>query len=473
MNNKFKMNRRALLAQMSKGLGLYSAANLFNQISFAQNATKIERVIHIFFYHGVLSRNKGEKSNFYVANDTPMDALLPYSDRCRFIRHIDYAFKKVPGDSVGNKTKNAHCLGQSSAFTGCAAQAGHGKTDSLGDKDTGVYGGTSIDILAGQYLQKKYSTEVPFLLMGNSNQQTNNNSGSPFQWLTSSWEKNRKPRLPYMDITQVQKLMEGYKNNGLSCAGANPGVDLETAKDNLRSEVSQLKYLAENLKSFRSEYLMPGEEMEKLEKQLSRKIAQQESFLNTGAGSAQAIEDCGNVPSIPGKMNKAMGAGAEYANGKTRDFGYNERSDKIFDLMMFAFKSNYTRSVTYYPGDFYKKAHSAGHSKDHGVHSGYQKHLFDSVARLMDKLKANNMLDSTLIVTAGEFGNHIFDHHEGQNAPWMVINGGRSGEYSNGKVHPGDVHCSTMQKIGDTSAVSFGCKRHITNRAGKYTPDLC
>jgi membrane-anchored protein YejM (alkaline phosphatase superfamily) len=175
-------------------------------------------------------------------------------------------------------------------------------------------------------------------------------------------------------------------------------------------------------------------------------------------------------------MNKAMGkgAGASWGNNKTNDKGYNARSNKIFDLMMFAFKSNYTRSVTYYPGDFYQKAHSAGHKKEYDRHAGYQKHLFDSVARLLDKLKENNMLESTLIVTMGEFGDHIRGAHWGYNSPWMVINGGKSGEYSNGKIHPGDVHCSTMQKIGNTSVTSYGTKRHSsTNRAGRYIRDLC
>ncbi len=482
MNHLKKPSRREFLANMSYSLGLISAGHIFSQKIFAQSVNPIQRVIHVYYPHGILSKGDLMRGNFVINNQSPLKSLVPIAGDCRFIRNVSKKYKAL-------RQKGSHSVCQSSALTGCATKKTHGAGSDLGN-NTGAFGGKSVDIVAGEFLQKKYKTKEPYLVLGISDQHGDGNSGSsPYLWETVSWTGNKKPLLPTLRPSKVFADLQKHKQSLVSCgvSGVNPD-EIKNKIKLLDKDIGKYNLIRENLKNYYSTNLMPKVEMEKLEQQIVRDIAsknqQKVDFQATLDGTATQNNNqdaCVDLKNPGNQFDRVPGLSTFINGDRSQDRGFNAKAAAHMDLMMYALQSNYTRSITLnLGGRIYKDAHGAGHlsrdvgSRDHcfNLSFAYGVMIANVVKTLVDKLKAANLYDSTLIVFTGEFGNQKTDAHYNLHSPWMVINSGKNGEYNNGDVHIGDINVSTMNRIGDTSVKNFGSSDSALNREGRFNPNI-
>ncbi len=498
MDRLKKPSRREFLANMSYSLGLIGAGHLFSQKVFAQSTSPIKKVIHIFVPHGILNTGDLIKGNWYIGNNTPLNVLSEYSNDIRFIRKVDQGYKKRNNNS-------SHSILQSSFLTGCSVRVLHGQSADLGN-NTGTYNGKSVDRVAGEFLKNKNGSKITSLNMSISDQVLDKNSnGTEFMFKTISWDGPRSVVPAKTRLSEIYEELKKHQTNITNCRNQpqpRNNTELRNQIITIDQELKKLGLVNDNLKNYHSENLMPKVEMEKLEKQISDKIASQNQQKKVLTDRLNGIENQVTEPTncielanpgtrfdgIPSIMNY------DYRGDRTNNTnGFTDKAKAQVKLMVNALANNYTSSVAYsLGGKIHGQIHAIAHNNSSEISklrkavggnpnvgevksklfTSYLRVVSNIIKELILELKAAGIYSETLVLVGAEFGNQKNDTHHSNNVPWLAINSGKSGEYNNGNIHVGDIHTSTLNRIGMINAKSFGSSDSNLNRAGRFDPNI-
>ncbi len=498
MNHLKKPSRREFLANMSYSLGLIGAGHLFNQKIFAQSTSPITKVIHIFVPHGILNTGDLVKGNWFIGDNTPLNVLSSYSGDIRFIRRVNQGYAKRVRNS-------SHSILQSSFLTGCSVRVLHGQQADLGD-NTGDSEGRSVDRVAGEFLKNKNQSKITSLNMSISDQVLDKNSnGTNFMFKTISWDGPRTVVPAKIRLSEVYEELKKHHDSINSCR-TQPAPKDNTALRNqinaIDKEIAKFGLVNDNLKNYYSENLMPKVEMEKLEKQINDNIAdknrQKKTLTDLLNGEESQVIEPVNCLELANPGNRFDGIPSimsyDYRADRTNNTnGYTDKAKAQVKLMVNALASNYTSSVAYsLGGRIHGQIHAIAHNNSTEIgklraaignngnvgetksklFTSYLRIIFDIIRDLILELKAAGIYNQTLVLVGAEFGNQKNDTHHGNNVPWLAINSGKSGEYDNGNIHVGDIHTSTLNRIGMVNATSFGSSDSDLNRAGRFDPNI-
>ena len=477
MNSKYDFNRRAFLAETAKGLGLVTASSLFNLNAFAQTPKK--NIVFVYFnYSALIPRKNNLTGEFHLnGGSKTMASLDKHKSDALFIREASVKFSGT--------SHAGHFPNHVATLTGFA---GEGQSSKLVGPSGGKYDGTSVDLVAGEHLQNTYNTTVKHVNLAYSSQHADNASvvKGGFLWRTVSFQKNgntANPVKPNLSPTQVYNSLKGSVQQ--ACANttptANNNVDNSAQIAQLQKNINHSRLILDNLGEFKSNYLIPKTEFDKLEVQVANKVKGFERQL-----AALNSENDNNNPPPPVVECSNLTAPNNVDESPRRDYNYfHRKSNAFFNLIAASFKSNYCRSFTYYTSAFagppHGNAHNnalngAGLSESGQVIAAFNREIFKSVDSLVNILKRAGVYSDTMVVLVGEFphqndGGDKPDHRI-DNMPWLVLNSGKNGEYTrreHGRIlHPSDIHVSLLNKLG-MPITSFGSANHESKSCLLYT----
>ncbi len=329
------------------------------------------------------------------------------------------------------------------------------------------YAGKSVDVVAGDYLKNKYATKNPYLTLAHATQ-TSGGADSPnhaFWWKTSTFAKSGSPIIPSTSPRSVYNIMK----QDISC-----GVVSNSPEDNtkeiqsLLNEVEKIKLIRDNFSKFNSKYLLPPEEVEKMIAQVSSKIESNEAKINQ-------LKNNTPIESSDSYCRDFSLQTSGYKQGQYNGYDvFDKRSNAFFDLMVLAFKSNYTRSISYYCNNWAngKDHRQGGHKKyNNAIIREYLSGLTRTLNNLVLRLKKANIYDEAMIVFACELplqnnGSNDSATHRTDNMPWLIVNSGKTGEYNDSTtLHPGVIHCNILNRLGMSMSI-FSSADHELGRPG-------
>ncbi len=457
MKYNSKFDRRLFLAQLSSGLGLYTASNLFNYKAFAQTNTVKKNIIFIYFLHGANIPKNDVRGTFHFNSGSTISAANNMKNDAFFIRNVNHIFKNGSRDHDGG----AHANNQSAGLTGFTSK--NIRTAELHGLNGSKYNGRSLDLVLGDHLKSKYNSITNHLNLGYHNKHGDNTTDNhPYMWETSTFLQSGKPTKPIIEVGNAFNKVKGE----LNCDQKIESNDKQGQIAQINKEINQLQLIESNLNSYKSQYLLPNEEFDKLKAQVAQQIENKNKFindLNSDRSLASAPAECRQF-SVASNFNDKNWRG--YDN-------FNKKSLAYFDLMTYALKYNYTKSITYYTNIWDNKQHGEGaHKKfNNSEIRKYQDELFKTLDQLIVKLKGAGIYDETMIAITGEFGMQNIGNgnkpaHRNDKIPWLIVNSGKTGEfYDRTSVHPGDIHCAIANRMG-LSLNEFGSNTHETKRTG-------
>lgn len=237
----------------------------------------------------------------------------------------------------------------------------------------------------------------------------------------------------------------------------------------------------DNLNSFKSRYLMPASEFEKLKSRVAKKIEANDKKIQAISEGTESTIQCGEAPE-PNKFH-------DFGNRKSSSYEKVRRHCQAhFDLMAYAFKTDHTRSATFYPGDWSSdkkvalkkfpgkdiKLGSMHGAAGHGYINNpmamlYHERLSEIINDLVISLKKAGVYEDTMIVVTGEFADQDGggDAHRSDNSSWFIINSGaKAQDYNLGTkkmLHIGDVHLAVMHRMGMTNKTTWGTSKFGKN----------
>ena len=144
MSFKYDKKRRLFLSDLAKGAGLLSVSSLFSLNTFAQSTSDIQNVVFFFFNHTANFPQNDNRGTFHLDSGSGMPNLVKHKDDALFVRNCDHKFRSGTG--------NTHSTNQYSIFTGYNTPNNGHIAGTAHDSNAGV----SMDLVAGNFLQKKY-----------------------------------------------------------------------------------------------------------------------------------------------------------------------------------------------------------------------------------------------------------------------------------------------------------------------------